>query len=61
MTFAMIIAIPTVLGVRRSSTTVRDPRTGADMVPSSRWGIVALSGLPLAILLLGLLILKLAS
>lgn len=47
---ALLIGIPVGVSVTRRSTRVRDPRTGADMVPTSFWGLAALVGLPLALI-----------
>lgn len=48
----LLIGLPGAIIVQRRSTRVRDPRTGADMVPMSGWGVGALIGTPIAIVLL---------
>ncbi len=52
LALGLIIAVPAGVTVYRRSTRVRDPRTGADMVPPLRWGLAALIGLPIAIVLI---------
>ncbi|MDQ2850054.1 MAG: hypothetical protein M3Y49_04850 [Actinomycetota bacterium] len=48
----LLVGAPTALVVRRRSTRVRDPRTGADMVPASGWELTTLIGLPVAVILI---------
>lgn len=60
LALGLIIAIPGGIRVYRRSTRVRDPRTGADMMPTSRWICVAVIGLPIATILFTWAILKLA-
>ena len=50
LALGLLIGIPVAVNVLRRSTMVRDPRTGADMVPTSPWRLAALIGLPLALI-----------
>lgn len=50
LALGFIIGIPAAVSVQRRSTRVRDPRTGTDMVPMSRWGLAVLIGLPIALI-----------
>lgn len=52
LALGLLFGIPAGVSVQRRSTRVRDPRTGADMVPMTRWGLIALIGLPLALILI---------
>lgn len=51
LTIGVLIAIPVAIKVHRGSTPVRDPRTGADMMPMPRWAWVSLVGLPIGLIL----------
>ncbi len=46
------LCLPTALIVRRRSSRVRDPRTGADMVPISGWTLVGFFVIPMVPILL---------
>lgn len=50
LVLGLVIGIPVGFSLHRRSTRVRDPRTGADMVPMSRWGLTVLVGVPLALI-----------
>lgn len=52
LTFGLLVGIPAGVSVHRRSRRVRDPRTGADMLPLSRWGLAALIVPPVAIVLI---------
>ncbi|GHE11438.1 HAAS signaling domain-containing protein [Klenkia taihuensis] len=47
----LVVGIPAAVRVQRRSSRVRDPRTGADMVPSSPWGVVVLVAIPVVLVL----------
>ncbi len=47
----LAVGVPGALAVRRRSTRVADPRTGADMVPGRPWAISVMVGIPVAIVL----------
>ena len=47
----LVLALPSAVIVYRRSTRIRDPRTGRDMTPMSYWGLTALIGLPIALVL----------
>lgn len=48
LAFGLIVGVPAGVSVHRRSTRIRDPRTGADMMPLSRWGLAALIVPPIA-------------
>lgn len=55
------VALPTAITVRRRSSRIRDPRTGADMVPMARWTIVAFYAAPLVLILLAWVVIEIAN
>lgn len=52
LALGLLVGVPVAVHVQRSSSWVRDPRTGDNMVPRSRWGAFVLVGLPLGLVLL---------
>ncbi len=52
LALGLVMALPSAVIVHRRSTRVRDPRTGQDMTPMSYWGLSALIGMPIGLVLL---------
>ncbi|MDO9378314.1 MAG: hypothetical protein Q7T56_05665 [Nocardioidaceae bacterium] len=52
----LVVGIPAGVRVHRRSSRVLDPRDGADLAPGSRWGVAVLVGLPIAVVLVGWLL-----
>lgn len=61
LALGLLIGVPTAATVRRSSSSVRDPRTGADMMPMPWWGYVVLGGVPVVIVLVTWAVIEFAS
>ncbi|NYF98534.1 HAAS signaling domain-containing protein [Janibacter cremeus] len=59
LTMGLFIGVPAGVWVYRRSTRVRDPRTGADMLPMARWGLAVLIVPTLAIVLIAWIAIKL--
>lgn len=60
LAIGLVIGIPTTIAVQRSSSQVRDPRTGADMVPMSRWAMALLVGVPILLIVAAWAVIELA-
>lgn len=56
----LVVALPPALMVSRRSVEVRDPRTGAPLVPSSRWAALGLVAVPVVVVLAAWVVIELA-
>lgn len=54
----LVVGIPGAISVWRRSSRVRDPRTGADLVPFSPGGVLVLHGFPVLFALLAYVMLR---
>lgn len=61
LALGLIAAIPPVVMLRRSSSRVRDPRTGADMVPTSGWAIAAVVACPMVPILVAWVVIEISN